>query len=508
MKKQEGVKPQLSLVPHEIPAAEISYPEQLIAIVNKLAAQKVRGDRINMGEVIALLDPLENNVIVRDWVSDNGVMPKSQFDKAIAKAARDLRIEAALGFLPTSAADFVRLYTEQHRIAVSPKGIIKRTRSFRWGNAVIDDDNAIQCDQTRQIHELANADGNDIGDLARELRIANDDLHLGYRDSSIGDAIAEWKKEMARIRKVEAFIDIAYEKGRATGPCGEQMWKDMVAACFDVAATCPGFAISVIRKFMWQVKRKAHNLPVTNHLMPVITGAQGKGKTQFVERMTAPLEDFKSGTDFGVITDNKTIDIWSSYILFLDEMGLLARADVSHVKNLITREYAPIRLMKQNDTAQVRNCATFIGCSNKSLGQLVYDDTGVRRFAELQFTPNPDYDAINAIDWIMLWKSVDERVSDPMVAMNMMHLLRAQQEENRTQHPVEVWVRHYGQNYRSWTSASTLHSAYRVWEAEAYPRDQTSLGAFGRVLTNIPVAAPDQNVEKKSDRNGAQYRIL
>lgn len=507
MKKQEGVKPQLSLVPVEIPAAEISYPEQLIAIVNKLTAQKLKGDRINMGEVIALLDPTENNAIIKEWVSGNGVMTKSQFDRAIARRQHDERINAAIGFVPDNAVDYITRYAEHKGIVVTPKGIIKRQRPFRFGDVVLDASNAGHSDLTRRMFELANADGNDLSDLSSELRLVNEDLNLGFRDSVIADAISTWKKEMTRAQKVNAFMAIGYEKGRATGPCGEQMWKDMETACFDVSATRPGFAIAVIRKFMWQVKRKAHNVPVTNHLMPVITGAQGKGKTQFVERMTAPLEDFKSGTDFGVITDNKTIDIWSSYILFLDEMGLLSKADVDQVKNLITREHAPIRLMKQNESAQVRNCATFIGCSNKSLGQLVRDDTGVRRFAELQFTATPDFDAINAIDWMMLWQSVNERDTDPMISMNMMQMLRDQQEENRNQSPVEVWVRQFGRDYRDWTSASALHLQYREWEREAFPRSDTNLISFGRTLTSLPMTTADLKVEKQAGRVGVQYRF-
>ena len=247
-------------------------------------------------------------------------------------------------------------------------------------------------------------------------------------------------------------------------------------------------------------------LPVPTDATDHITGAQGKGKTQFVERMTAPLDDFKSSTDFGVITDSKTIDIWSSYILFLDEMGLLSKADVDQVKNLITRESAPIRLMKQNSSAQVRNCATFIGCSNKNLGQLIRDETGVRRFAELEFTREPDFAAINAINWLMLWQSIDECADDPMVVMDMMDVLRGQQEENRNQSPVEVWVRQFGHVHKSWTPARDLHDAYREWEKDAFPRDNTNQNMFGRTLTSLCTTMPDFPLEKKKASGAMRYR--
>jgi hypothetical protein len=262
----------------------------------------------------------------------------------------------------------------------------------------------------------------------------------------------------------------------------------------------------VMKKFIWQVKRKARGMTVTNHLMPVLTGAQGKGKTEFVKAMTRPLHDLMREVDFGLITDGKTADIWSALILFIDEMGSFTKADVDTVKNVITSTERPIRTMRTNHSTQVRNQATLIGCTNKSLGQLIRDETGGRRFAELMWRNDPDWEASNALDWILLWQSVDEHGEDPIIAANMMDALKEQQEANRNQSPVEVWVRQFGKTMREWSRASEIHDNYRTWEKDAFPNHATSQAAFGKELTSLIRTMPDFPLEKRTTNSGVQYR--
>jgi hypothetical protein len=107
-------------------------------------------------------------------------------------------------------------------------------------------------------------------------------------------------------------------------------------------------------------------MEVTNHLMPVITGAQGKGKSTFVQQLCSPLKDTMIAVDFDKITDNRELDIWNAHILFLDEMGFASRADIDVVKNRITSPTISGRPMGTNQNVMLRQCATFIGCTNSS----------------------------------------------------------------------------------------------------------------------------------------------
>lgn len=505
MLEQEGVKPRLALVVGN-GSAPINYPQLIADTIKHLMTQKLAGEKPDVFGAMQHLSGDEDNSALRDWLATNDVMPKPVFDKLLAKVVRNRKIEAALGFVPEDAIDFVRRYAEREGVKLNARGTITRQRSYTIGDAVVDSANRDTSDDTRLIYDVANAEGDNLDSFARDLRLITDRLALGYRDSVISDAIQTWQEECTRKLKVDALLSVKFEKGKATGPVGDAMWEAMERACFDVGETRPGFAIAVMKKFIWQVKRKARGMNVTNHLMPVLTGAQGKGKTQFVKAMTTPLHDLMREVDFGLITDGKTADIWSALILFIDEMGSFTKADVDTVKNVITSTERPIRTMRTNHSTQVRNQATLIGCTNKSLGQLIRDETGGRRFAELNWRNDPDWEASNALDWHLLWQSVDENDNDPIFSANMMDTLRDQQEENRNQHPVEVWVREYGHTLKNWTKASEMHNDFRTWEKDAFPNHSTSVTMFGKTLTPLIRDIPDFPLEKKQMNNGVHYR--
>lgn len=505
MLEQDGAKPQLTLV-SDNEAIPQNYSDKLLDIITTLQKQKLRGERPDAMGAMTLLDAIEDNSALRDWLADNGVMTKVAFERTLNKIARNRIIEEALGFVPTDALDLVRRYADKQNVVLTARGTISRARAYKVGTETVDSRNADTSRDTRLVYDVANAEGDNLDSFGRELRLITDKLGLGFRDSVISDALATWQEETTRKLKVDALLAVQFTKGRATGSDGQAMWEAMERACFNTQDSKPGFATAVLKKFMWQVKRKARGLPVTNHLMPVLTGAQGKGKTEFVKAMTKPLFDLMREVDFNLITDGKTADIWSALILFIDEMGHFSKADVDTVKNVITSTERSIRTMRQNHSASIRNQATLIGCTNKSLGQLIRDETGGRRFAELLWTNAPDWEASNALDWTMLWQSVDEDGADPVIAAGMMDCLREQQEANRNQSPMEIWAREYGHTINKWQRASELHLSYREWEKDAFPRHDTSQTIFGKTLTNLIATLTDFPLEKATRNNGVNYR--
>ena len=82
--------------------------------------------------------------------------------------------------------------------------------------------------------------------------------------------------------------------------------------------------------------------------MPVILGPQGKGKSTFVNMFIAPLRELTLEVNFKAIEDDRNIDIWNSFILFLDEMGYASKADVDTIKNAITANTLTRRPMRSN----------------------------------------------------------------------------------------------------------------------------------------------------------------
>jgi predicted P-loop ATPase len=218
----------------------------------------------------------------------------------------------------------------------------------------------------------------------------------------------------------------------------DALWHQVANVVFDTTDESPELIIAILKKFMWQVKRKIRGLPVFNHLMPVLLGPQGKGKSTFVNAMISPLEELVRRVDFKQIEDDRNIEIWKSYVLFLDEMGFASKANIDAIKNVITAPVLDRRPMRSNGVVTVPQNATFMGCSNKELNQLITDPTGIRRFFGLRYRADADWEFINQIDWALLWQSVETAGADPTEAF--MDEIRAKQELVRQGSKVEQWM--------------------------------------------------------------------
>jgi predicted P-loop ATPase len=284
------------------------------------------------------------------------------------------------------------------------------------------------------------------------------------------------------------------------------MWEKMERAAFDTSDTSQGFAIAVIKKFMWQVKRKGMGLPVTNHLMPVLTGRQGGGKSTLVGNMLQPIFDGVKQTTFADISDNRLIDLWETPVLFMDEMSGAKKADMNIVKQSITASVLTRRPMRSNTDVQVQQCATFIGCSNEGLGEIIRDSSGIRRFAELDFAPCPDWEAMKEIDWLMLWHSVDEYGDDP--SLHVMDALKEQQEDNRNMCSVEMWAREHAHEFKDWRKAGVLHEHFQDWENEKFPTYKTNVSIFGKRINTLIKQRPDFKWEAKKKSGYAWFRYV
>lgn len=513
---EDGAKPQLTIVGKEGEVAATltepeSYDDHLQNMMRSLREAKTKGEQISPFDYLSRLSPGKDNSAICDYMVSIGLLTKHQFNKAMDTIKRQDEMRDKLGFVPTTVMDLVEKYTEAERITLTAKGTLGRKRRIIIGDQVIDESILASKDPAdaaaQYQYRLENAAQETLETLRRELRLLSADYSLGFSEQNIADAVRTWETKVRSENKVRIFHEVKYLKGRATGPVGIKMWEDMEAACFDVTDTAPGFAIAVIKKFMWQVKRKALGLDISRHLMPVITGPQEKGKSTFVEQMTMPLVDTMMRVSFDLLTDEKTINIWSNHILFLDEMGGFTKADVDKVKNIITSPEVTIRIMRANDAEPIRQQSTLIGCSNKSLEQLVRDDTGVRRFAELSWLKEPNWDAMNAVDWSLLWQSVDEFADDPITLAGMQAHLVAQQKANRVQGSVETFARSQGHLFKDWTQASTLYSDFREYEEENFPGSfKTDANRFGREMSGLMKNLPDFEWEKKRTPSGNSYR--
>jgi hypothetical protein len=127
---------------------------------------------------------------------------------------------------------------------------------------------------------------------------------------------------------------------------------------------------------------------------------------------------------------------------------------------------------------------------------LIQDETGLRRFVELHFV-EVDWETLNAIDPVLLWRSVDEAGEDPSLVI--MDQIKEQQEENRQRSPVEIWLGHLVEmveepanfwfmaepDAEGWVSADRLWLLFQEWAADLYPDHRLNADRFKKELGRL-----------------------
>jgi hypothetical protein len=418
---------------------------------------------------------------VRAWIKTNATR-LGWTVKEYEKALRNERIRMDLDTVPHNASELVEALVKRDKMSVLYNGLILNDKVPMLDREGVSDDLTMELLEEEAFFQ--NPKDENVDEFCRKLRLIADTHKLPAPSERITDAVNQWITVSQRHRLQDLFFMIRGPILPKDQARAEALWLDIAHKLFVVTDECPDkFIVAVLKKFMQQVKRKIRGLPVRDHLMPVIVGTQGKGKTTFVQAMLAMIEELVLGVDFKMIEDERNIDIWKSYILFIDEMGYASKANVDTVKNAITAKTLTRRPMRTNTQVTVKQNATFIGCSNKKLAQLIKDPTGIRRFISLLFSNEPDWEFMNQIDWRLLWESVDHEGADPIAPFKA--LLKETQEEQRELGRVEHWLDEFKPDtsgefkrclHNSRIQANVLFSLFREFEDEFYP---------GHMKTNI-----------------------
>lgn len=168
----------------------------------------------------------------------------------------------------------------------------------------------------------------------------------------------------------------------------------------------------VMAHWMWLVKRNALELPIVYHIMPIITSAkQGGGKSTSIQRLIQPLEELSLELKMPQVVDERSFTMFSEHLIgFFDEMAGADKVEISDFKRNVTSSTLTYRPMRTNSTAKIKNLCSFIGASNNSVFENIKDTTGLRRFFQINALDALDHAAINGIDYLALWKGIDEKL--------------------------------------------------------------------------------------------------
>jgi Virulence-associated protein E len=229
--------------------------------------------------------------------------------------------------------------------------------------------------------------------------------------------------------------------------------------------------VAVLQHFVWQVKRKLFGLKVDHHLMPILSGLRGSGKSEAVRRLLSPLfEFFEEPAGFDALTDAQQALTFSRFlVLFFDELPKAMKADRDSLKGYMTRNTATARRLYSNGQSVTRpNLATLIGTCESRVADVLGDDKGMRRFYELRCLDRCDWSTINAIDYLALWRSVDEN-GRASISGALDELYEVQDTELRVD-PFAEWAADNLVPSKMGTNAASLYSGDDRAYVESYKR--------------------------------------
>ena len=244
--------------------------------------------------------------------------------------------------------------------------------------------------------------------------------------------------------------------------------------------------IAVMSHFIWQVKRKLNGMPVIHHMMPVIVGKTGAGKTLAIRKFLAPVYEVCNAPEsMRALEDSREMALFTRfYVLEFDEMSKSSQVDVGILKHKLSSDLVSYRILGTHRHVVSPNNATFIGSSNDSIVDLVYDPTSARRFWEIKASDRLDWDATDQIDYLALWQGVDEAAASPIIPY-LDQITQVQSTELRNKDSVELFLEELCEaTDEAGTTASTVYMRYREFcEAEGIKSPVTH-SRFGRLARN------------------------
>lgn len=326
------------------------------------------------------------------------------------------------------------------------------------------------------------------------LRLDAHEQDLEDLRSYIRDALNVYRHERAKVVLSQLTQQLTYNPTQS----------DSVASW--VTAVCGKKSVldvAVVKHFLWQVKRKLAGLPVEQHMMPVLFGRSGAGKSVAVSRLIEPLKAVALQTDMSIFSDPFSRRAFArNFLVFFDELQGSDNANVNTMKQIITAPIIEWRAMRSERVMSAPQNSTFIGCSNDPVRDRIKDPTSSRRFWQINCADQIDWQAINSIDYLTLWRSVDENAPAPVLE-HLSDIRKVQEAEIRVKDSVEQWLEEICEVVsfeESSLTTSELYDSFRdfcLWQNQkSFPQFQK----FARDLKRILEAQGQGALSKKSNR--------
>ncbi len=382
-------------------------------------AGRNKGHLLSDAELAELLveAKLASDAHPAEWATFRVVLTKfTDLTAPEAKADyRMCRITADLGAYPYSVTEFIPLYLRSRGYAM--------TFSGHFGNDA--DADYILNQMSIWSHEIIGA-APVFADSQIRAAWSNYIVEQRARLMRAGyDKVAfDPTADASELKRFSAFVTMATPD-------------DPAKTARDVRATEVALMNFIFRAKNHMRERWHHGI----HMMPVFYGPQGSGKTTAVRHLLSPLEDYTSAVGFDVFEhDSKMYTLSTIPVMFFDELAGISKAENERLKDIMHSRQRELRKIYGSPVNRTL-ISSFIGCTNKELGTLIRDETGNRRYLQIDTPTKLDRADIMAFDALAMWRAVDEDGEPPLYA-NAEDLKAVQdvQAVQRHQSNVESWI--------------------------------------------------------------------
>jgi hypothetical protein len=426
---------------------------------------------------------LANTAHEAEWAIFRRVLrDRTDLDKAeVAATFRRCRITADLGTYPYSVEEFVPAFLKSRGHRMSFNGSFGNDR--------------------------------DAAFIINQMVMWSSQIVMGsviYSDSLLKAAFQNWQtQETGRLLR-QAYDHVRFDASAdfgelerfaalVTNPTGDPEHDAILVRATVVALT----------NFIYRVKnhmrgRWHHSI----HMMPIFYGPQGSGKTTAVRHLLSPLEECATSVGFDILEhDAKMYQLSVVPVMFFDELAGISKAENERLKDIMHTRQRDLRKLYCQPSNRTL-VSTFIGCSNKEIAAVIRDETGNRRYLQVETPAQMKRADIEAFDALAMWRAVDEDADAPLYANAAdLDAINTIQRDQRHLGRVEHWIKTLTRPLDD-CQASYLFEIFQAWMEIAYPGQARleNLQSFGRELTRLTSIAGSK-VSSKHGKSSKLYTV-
>lgn len=364
---------------------------------------------------------------------------------------------------------------------------------LKQNNITIDERGSLNSSNKRDAFELFDSMVLDYYEQIAEFNRVADKKIQGAKETILKKALDELISLEMMHRKIEIIEKIKHK--------GSEDLSELTKFVKAVTGEENKTVIGVFAHFIWMIKRRLLDKDITFHIMPIIYGAQGGGKSLAVRNLFKPLNNMTLELSLTEVTDSRFYyALNKNFVVILDEMAGAKKVEVEILKKQISATHNDVRKLGTNVVTKMKQNANFIGTTNRPVNELIFDNTGARRFYEVVALNKLDWDVINRLNYIELYQNINENKENGYIQDVMSDVIK-DQEKLIGVDELGAFLETYNiKPGEKEVSSTLLYDMYKLWADNNNLKNPINGVWIGRKLSNKNIRTKVKNVAGKSQR--------